>query len=76
MSLDPYDVLAVISRKRKAKLLWNFLLQSPEDASAARSCDGCSFSGCILRIRHPKDFIDVARKAMTILGFPPEEKLL
>ncbi|KAI9197975.1 hypothetical protein LWI28_007820 [Acer negundo] len=28
---------------------------------SALSCDGCSFSGCILRIRHPKDFIETAK---------------
>lgn len=33
---------------------------TPEDALAALAFDGTSFFGCILKIRRPKDFIDVA----------------
>ncbi|KAL5848797.1 hypothetical protein ACOSQ3_006860 [Xanthoceras sorbifolium] len=57
-------------QKEKGQALVEFL--TPEDASAALSCDGCSFSGCILRIRRPKDFIDVAcgeaKKSVAAVG--------
>lgn len=44
--------------KEKGEALLEFL--TPEDASAALSFDGRSFFGSILKIRRPKDFIDVA----------------
>ncbi|KAG7996668.1 hypothetical protein I3843_01G173000 [Carya illinoinensis] len=42
----------------KGQALVEFL--TPEDASAALSFDGNSFSGSILKIKRPKDFIEVA----------------
>lgn len=39
---------------------------TPEDASAALYFDGSSFSGSILKIRRPKDYVEVAVR-MTIL---------
>lgn len=33
---------------------------TPEDALAALSFDGSFFSGSILKIRRPKDFVDIA----------------
>ncbi|KAI9193823.1 hypothetical protein LWI28_000470 [Acer negundo] len=57
-------------QEEKGQALVEFL--TPEDASAALSCDGCSFSGCILRIRRPKDFIDMAcgeaKKSVAAVG--------
>ncbi|KAK2643722.1 hypothetical protein Ddye_018917 [Dipteronia dyeriana] len=57
-------------QEEKGQALVEFL--TPEDASAALSCDGCSFSGCILRIRRPKDFIDMAsgeaKKSVVAVG--------
>ncbi|KAK3190385.1 hypothetical protein Dsin_029946 [Dipteronia sinensis] len=57
-------------QEEKGQALVEFL--TPEDASAALSYDGCSFSGCILRIRRPKDFIDMAsgeaKKSVAAVG--------
>jgi hypothetical protein len=53
-------------QKEKGQALVEFL--TPEDASAALSFDGCSFSGSIIKVRRPKDFIEVAVR-MTILHF-------
>lgn len=44
--------------KEKCQALLEFL--TPEDASAALSFDGRSFCGSILKIRRPKDFVEVA----------------
>uniref|UniRef100_A0A2N9FFS8 RRM domain-containing protein n=1 Tax=Fagus sylvatica TaxID=28930 RepID=A0A2N9FFS8_FAGSY len=44
--------------KEKGQALVEFL--TPEDASVALSFDGSSFSGSILKIRRPKDFVEVA----------------
>ncbi|KAJ0035086.1 hypothetical protein Pint_25124 [Pistacia integerrima] len=44
--------------KDKGQALIEFL--TPEDATAALSCDGSSFFGSILKIRRPKDFVEVA----------------
>lgn len=41
---------------------------TPEDALAALSFDGSDFSGSILKIRRPKDFVEVAVR-MIILTF-------
>ncbi|RVW77284.1 hypothetical protein CK203_050146 [Vitis vinifera] len=54
--------------KEKGQALVEFL--TPEDASAALSFDGISFSGSILKIRRPKDFVDmVVRMIITINAF-------
>ncbi|TXG72387.1 hypothetical protein EZV62_000966 [Acer yangbiense] len=53
-------------QEEKGQALVEFL--TPEDASAALSCDGCSFSGCILRIRRPKDFIDMAHFIWSVIS--------
>lgn len=39
---------------------------TPEDALAALSFDGSSFFGSILKIRRPKDFVDVAVRIMIL----------
>jgi hypothetical protein len=54
--------------KEKGQALVEFL--TPEDASAALSFDGSPFSGSILKIRRPKDFVEVAVR-MTILSSLP-----
>lgn len=43
--------------KDRAQALVEFL--TPEDASAALSFDGSDFSGSILKIRRPKDYIEI-----------------
>ncbi|XP_038723203.1 splicing factor U2af large subunit A-like isoform X2 [Tripterygium wilfordii] len=43
--------------KEKGQALLEFL--TPENASAALSFDGTSFAGSILKIRRPKDFVEV-----------------
>ncbi|KAG5560414.1 hypothetical protein RHGRI_003657 [Rhododendron griersonianum] len=48
--------------KEKGQALVEFL--TPEYASAALSFDGRSFSGSILKIRRPKDFVEVAVRMM------------
>ena len=50
--------------KENGQALVEFL--TPEDAFAALSFDGGSFSGSILKVRRPKDFVEVAVR-MTIL---------
>ncbi|CAN4091085.1 unnamed protein product [Withania somnifera] len=50
--------ISCMIHKEKCQALLEFL--TPEDASAALSFDGRSFSGSILKIRRPKDFVDVA----------------
>ncbi|XP_031396798.1 uncharacterized protein LOC116207840 isoform X2 [Punica granatum] len=49
--------ISCIIHKEKCQALVEFL--TPEDASAALSFDGSSFSGCMLKIRRPKDFVEV-----------------
>lgn len=44
--------------KERCQALVEFL--TPEDASAALSFDGSYFSGSVLKIRRPKDFVDMA----------------
>ncbi|XP_011030446.1 PREDICTED: uncharacterized protein LOC105129896 [Populus euphratica] len=50
--------ISCIMQKEKGQALVEFL--TPEDASAALSFDGRSFSGSIIKVRRPKDFIEVA----------------
>ncbi|KAJ4834130.1 hypothetical protein Tsubulata_012619 [Turnera subulata] len=50
--------ISCIIHKEKSQALVEFL--TPEDASAAISFDGTSFSGSIIRIRRPKDYVEVA----------------
>lgn len=50
--------ISCIIHKEKGQALVEFL--TPEDASAALSFDGASFSSSALKIRRPKDFVDVA----------------
>ncbi|KAF4350496.1 hypothetical protein F8388_014957 [Cannabis sativa] len=50
--------LSCIINKDKGQALVEFL--TPEDASAALAFDGRSISGSILKIRRPKDFVEVA----------------
>jgi hypothetical protein len=59
--------------KEKGQALVEFL--TPEDASVALSFDGSSFSGSILKIRRPKDFVEVAVR-MTILAISFSSSLL
>ncbi|KAF2314022.1 hypothetical protein GH714_021566 [Hevea brasiliensis] len=49
--------ISCIINKEKGQALVEFL--TPEDASAA-AFDGSSFSGSIIKIRRPKDFVEVA----------------
>ncbi|KAG5236382.1 splicing factor U2af [Salix suchowensis] len=49
--------ISCIMQKEKGRALVEFL--TPEDASAALSFDGCSFSGSIIKVRWPKDSIEV-----------------
>nr|XP_004296390.2 PREDICTED: splicing factor U2af large subunit A [Fragaria vesca subsp. vesca] len=50
--------ISCVINKEKGQALVEFL--TPEDALAALAFDGTSFFGSILKIRRPKDFIDVA----------------
>ncbi|KAJ9154128.1 hypothetical protein P3X46_027496 [Hevea brasiliensis] len=50
--------ISCIINKEKGQALVEFL--TPEDASAALAFDGSSFSGSIIKIRRPKDFVEVA----------------
>ncbi|KAF8015823.1 hypothetical protein BT93_H1385 [Corymbia citriodora subsp. variegata] len=50
--------ISCIIHKEKGQALVEFL--TPEDASAALSFDGASFSSSFLKIRRPKDFVEVA----------------
>ena len=54
--------------KEKGQALVEFI--TPEDASAALSLDGKSISGSILKIRRPKDFVDVPVRLIMISHFP------
>ncbi|XAR62679.1 hypothetical protein NMG60_11017527 [Bertholletia excelsa] len=49
--------ISCIIHKEKGQALVEFL--TPEDASAALCFDGRSFSGSILKIRRPKDYVEV-----------------
>ncbi|XP_021899562.1 splicing factor U2af large subunit B isoform X1 [Carica papaya] len=49
--------ISCIIHKEKGHAFVEFL--TPEDASAALSFDGCAFGGSILKIRRPKDFVEV-----------------
>lgn len=53
--------------KEKCQALLEFL--TPEDASAALTFDGRSFSGSILKIRRPKVFAEVAVRIITMRPF-------
>lgn len=45
---------------------------TPEDALAALSFDGSSFFGSILKIRRPKDFVDIAVRIIILtISFLP-----
>ncbi|XP_061990335.1 splicing factor U2af large subunit A [Rosa rugosa] len=50
--------ISCVINKEKGQALVEFL--TPQDALAALSFDGSSFFGSILKIRRPKDFVDVA----------------
>uniref|UniRef100_A0A6N2N258 RRM domain-containing protein n=1 Tax=Salix viminalis TaxID=40686 RepID=A0A6N2N258_SALVM len=50
--------ISCIMFKEKGQALVEFL--TPEDASAALSFNGNSFSGSIIKVRRPKDFVEVA----------------
>ncbi|KAF2285530.1 hypothetical protein GH714_005330 [Hevea brasiliensis] len=50
--------ISCIMHKERGQALVEFLTH--EDASAALAFDGCSFSGSIVKIRRPKDFVEVA----------------
>ncbi|XP_050216545.1 uncharacterized protein LOC126667586 isoform X2 [Mercurialis annua] len=50
--------ISCIIHKEKAQALVEFL--TPEDASTALSFDGTSFSGSTIKIRRPKDFVEMA----------------
>ncbi|KAM3708323.1 hypothetical protein ACJW31_02G088600 [Castanea mollissima] len=54
----PQPCINCIMYKEKGQALVEFL--TPEDATAALSFDGGSFSGSILKVRRPKDFVEVA----------------
>lgn len=49
--------ISCMIHKEKGQALLEFL--TPEDASAALSFDGRSFFGSVLKIRRPKDFVEV-----------------
>lgn len=49
--------ISCMIHKEKGQALLEFL--TPEDASAALSFDGRSFAGSVLKIRRPKDFIEL-----------------
>ncbi|KAI8005115.1 Splicing factor U2AF 50 kDa subunit [Camellia lanceoleosa] len=53
--------ISCIIHKEKGQALVEFL--TPEDASAALSLDGRSFFGSFLKIRRPKDYVEVATGA-------------
>lgn len=50
--------IGCVIQREKGQAFVEFL--TAEDASAALSCDGCSFSGSILKIMRPKEFVEVA----------------
>lgn len=49
--------------KEKGQAVVEFL--TPEDASTALSLDGKSFSGNILNIRRPKDYVETTVRLIT-----------
>ncbi|XP_019094050.1 PREDICTED: NK-tumor recognition protein [Camelina sativa] len=49
--------ISCIINKEKSQALVEFL--TPQDASAALSLDGCSFAGSNLKIRRPKDYVEI-----------------
>ncbi|XP_006293572.2 trichohyalin isoform X1 [Capsella rubella] len=49
--------ISCIINKEKNQALVEFL--TPQDASAALSLDGCSFAGSNLKIRRPKDYVEI-----------------
>lgn len=51
----------------KGQALLEFL--TPEDASAALSFDCSSISGSTLKLRRPKDFVDVAVRIITFCSY-------
>ncbi|GAB4843093.1 hypothetical protein Ancab_013072 [Ancistrocladus abbreviatus] len=53
--------ISCMIHKEKGQALVEFL--TPEDASAALTFDGISFLGFILKIRRPKDFVEVTSGA-------------
>lgn len=53
--------------KEKRQALVEFL--TPEDASAALSFDGISISGSIVKIRRPKDYVEVAVRNLLLSLF-------
>lgn len=53
--------------KEKCQAVVEFL--TPEDATAALSFDGKSLFGSVLKIRRPKDFVEVAVRFLDML-FP------
>ncbi|KDO54081.1 hypothetical protein CISIN_1g002093mg [Citrus sinensis] len=50
--------IGCVIQREKGQAFVEFL--TAEDASAALCCDGCSFSGSILKIKRPKEFVEVA----------------
>lgn len=54
-------------QREKGQAFVEFL--TAEDASAALCCDGCSFSGSILKIKRPKEFVEVAVRMKILLFF-------
>ncbi|KAL9257201.1 Splicing factor U2AF 50 kDa subunit-like protein [Drosera capensis] len=58
--------ISCVINKEKNQALVEFL--TPEDASAALAFDGRYFSGRVLKIRRPKDFIDVTFLVVTSLS--------
>ncbi|CAN1279195.1 Splicing factor U2AF 65 kDa subunit [Linum perenne] len=59
--------ISCIINKEKGQALVEFL--TPEDASAALSFDGWSFSGCTIKIRRPKDYVEMAVRNITYSYF-------
>ncbi|KAL2921280.1 Splicing factor U2af large subunit A [Bienertia sinuspersici] len=59
-----HPCISCMIHKEKGQALVEFL--TPEDASAALSFDGRSFCGSILKIRRPKDFVELPVRLVTI----------
>lgn len=53
--------------KEKGQALVEFL--TPEDASAALNFDGKSFSGNIIKIRRPKDYVESSVRLITMFTY-------
>lgn len=62
-----FDLFLLQIHKERGQALLEFL--TPEDASAALSFDGRSFAGSILKIRRPKDFIELTVRIYFHLSF-------